>query len=219
MVFSIFALTMMGFSSCFDFVEEVDMNRNGSGTIKATFNLSKSRTKVATLLKLDKVDGIKIPKETEIRQEMNDIFKLLRSTPGITNVKQTLDFNNYIATLSCDFTDITALNSFTKTLNTHFKTNISNYSSYNFDPKSKVFTRSYTYNAEAKKGLDKLKTESQKSFSDAYFTSIFRFQDNVAKQTSTLSKVAASNKAVMVKVSALDLAKGKVNLSNKITLK
>lgn len=218
-VFFLFFSTVFSLTSCFDVVEEIYLKSNGAGDIKATFNLSKSKIKAASLMKLDKVDGVKVPSKAEIQSEMNDVVKILRQTPGISNVKHSLDFNNFIGTLSCDFTNVTALNSFTKTLSTHFKTKISSYSSYSYDPKAKVFARSYTYSAEAKNGLAKLKTENQKSFADAYFTSIYRFQDNVIKQDNKAGKVADNKKAVMMKVGVLDLVNGNVGLSNKITLK
>ena len=74
-------------SGCFDVVEEVTMHNNGAGTIKATMNLSKSKTKVASLMKLDKVDGVKIPTQGDIRREMAAIVSILQKTPGISNVR------------------------------------------------------------------------------------------------------------------------------------
>ncbi|ERJ57573.1 hypothetical protein M472_02215 [Sphingobacterium paucimobilis HER1398] len=206
-------------TSCFDVVEDVSLKSNGSGSIKATVNLSKSKVKVASLMKLDKVDGMKVPSKGEIQNEVNDVVKLLRQTPGISNVQHSLDFNNFIGTLSCDFTNVTALNTFTKTLSTHFKAKVSSYSSYSYDAKTKIFARTSAYSDEAKKGLAKLKPENQKSFSDAFFTSIYRFEDNVLKQDNKMGKVSDNKKAVMMRVGVLDLVNGKVSLSNQISLK
>lgn len=212
-------ITTLSLTSCFDVVEDVNLKSNGSGSIKATVNLSKSKVKVASLMKLDKVDGVKVPSKSEIQTELNDVVKLLRQTPGISNVQHSLDFNNFIGTLSCDFTNVGALNAFTKTLSTHFKAKVSSYSSYSYDAKTKVFARSYTYSDEAKKGLAKLKPENQKSFSDAYFTSIYRFQDNVLKQDNKVGKISDNKKAVMMRVGVLDLVNGNISLSNQISLK
>lgn len=215
----LFLITSFSLTSCFDVVEEVDLKSNGVGSIKATFNLSKSKTKVASLMKLDKIDGMKIPSKGEIQTEIGDVVKILKNTKGISNVQHSLDFTNFIGTLSCDFTNVEALNSFTKTLSSHFKTKISSYSSYTYDPKGKILARNYTYSSEAKDGLLKLKPENQKSFQDAYFTSIYRFQDDVLSQDNKSGKVSANKKAVMMKVSILDLIKGNISLSNRIKLK
>lgn len=205
-------------TSCFDVVEEIDLNTNGSGRIKATVNLSKSKTKVASLMKLDKIDGIKVPTQQEIHNEVNKVSAILKATKGISNVTTALDFTNFIGTISCDFTDINALNNFSNTLSKQFKTKISDYSSYSFNTKTKVFNRSYKYANEGKKELSKLKPENQKSLHDAYFTYIYRFQGTVAKQQNGHAKVAANKKAVMLKANVLDIVNGKVDLANTINL-
>ena len=134
------------------------------------------------------------------------------------DVQSSLDFDNYIATLSCSFNDVKALNAFSKILSAHFKVELSTYSSYSYDPAARVFGRNYTYNAEVKKEFAKLKTDNQESFNQAHFTSIYRFQDHVARQQHANAKISPNKKAVMLKVRATDLINGKVNLSNRITL-
>ncbi len=205
-------------SSCFDVVEEVGMKTNGSGSIKLIVNLSKSKTKVASLMKLDKIDGIKIPSEKEIRADVQEVATILKSTNGISNVKYTLDFTNYIANLSCDFSNIEALNSFTKALSTKFKTELTQYSKYSYAPKTKTLTRTYVYNGDGKKTLGSLKMENQKAIQDASFASIYRFDDTIRKQDNANAKVSSNKKAVMLRVSILDIVNGKVNLSNNISL-
>lgn len=217
-LFSILTITCLLFSSCFDLVEDVNMLSNGKGSIKATINLSKSKTKVASLMKLDKVDGIKVPSKSEIQTEMNTILRLLKQTPGISNVNSSLDFTNFIATLSCDFNNINALNNFSKTVSSHFKSKMSNNSSYAYDAGKKYFVRTYTFAPEGKNELSKLKPENQKSFQDAYYTTIYRFQDEITKQTNPVGKISSNKKNVMVKVSVLDLINGKSNLANQISL-
>lgn len=209
----------LSLTSCFDIVEEVDMKSNGSGTIKATLNLSKSKTKVASLMKLDKVEGMKVPSQAEIRKEMNTVVGLLRQTQGISNVRHTLDFSDFIATISCDFKDVAALNTFAQTLSKHFKLNVSGYSSYGFNPLSKTFNRKHTHSADAKKEFDKLSPESKKSFNDAFYTSIYRFQEEVRAADNTQAKVSPNKKAVMLRLTVPDLINGKSNLSNKIILR
>lgn len=205
-------------TSCFDIVEEIDLNRSGAGKIKLTLNFSKSKTKVASIMKLDKIDGIKVPSESQIRSEMNNISNILKNTKGISNVNSTLDFSNYIATLSCNFSDIEALNTFTKTLSANLKTEITAYSKYSYSDKTKIFARSSTYNADAKKLLGKLNPENQKSFQDAFYTSIYRFDSTISKQQNGQAKVAGSKKAVMLKANVIDILNGKINLSNTINL-
>ena len=205
-------------SGCFDLVEQIDMNHQGAGTIKATLNLSKSRTKVASLLRMKEFNGIKIPSETSIRQEVQQVVQHLKATKGITAVQYKLDFNNYIATLSCQFDDVQALNDFSKALSSQFKMPITSYNSYSYDRASQTFTRKYSYTPEMAKEFGKIPTNDQQLFADAYYTNIIRFDKNIQTQKNKQAQVSANKQAILLKVKATDLIKGSANLSNTITL-
>lgn len=205
-------------TSCFDLVEEIGMKQDGSGNIKATLNLSKSKTKVASLMKLKTVNGIKIPSQASIKQEMENAVRTLKATPGVSNVQYSLDFNNYIATLSCNFKSVQALNEFSETLSQQFKTNITSYNSYRYDPKTQVFSRSYKYMPDMAKEFAKIPPADQKLFSDAYYTNILRFDQHVKSQTNKSAKVAANKQAVLLRVQAVSLINGSISLANTITL-
>lgn len=211
-------LSCMALSSCFDLVEQVDMKTDGSGAIKATLNMSKSRSKVASLMKLKSVNGINIPSEATIKKEMETAVKLLRNTTGISNVQYNLDFNNYIATISCDFQSINALNDFTKTLSKQFNSQITSYNSYEFNNNTQSFKRNYTYMPSIGKEFSKLSAEDRKIFDEAYYTNIVRFNSPVKSSSHQEAKIASNRKAVLLKVKATDLITGKANLSNQITL-
>lgn len=215
------ALLILGcltLSSCFDFVEQIDMTHRGAGTIKATLNVSKSRTKVASLLKMKQFNGIEIPSETTIKKEMQQVVRTLKATPGISNVHYSLDFNNYIATLSCHFDNVQALNDFSKALSAQFKTQITSYNSYRYDATSQTFNRSYTYTPHLAKEFSKIPNDDKNLFADAYYTNIIRFDKNIQSQSHKNAKISANKQAVFLKVKALDLINGSTHLTNTITL-
>ena len=212
----IFACCLL--TSCFDFVEDINLKDNGSGTIKATLNLSKSRTKVASLMKLKSVNGIKIPTKEEIKSQTEDMIRILKSTEGISQVQYSLDFNNYIASVSCSFTSINALNAFSKALGTHFKSSLGNNNSYHYNIKAGTFTRSYTYSASIGKEYAKISQNDKKYFDDAYYTQIIRFNKSVKSQKHVNAKVSSNARAVFLRLKATDLVSGKATLANTITL-
>ncbi|MBD1434397.1 hypothetical protein H8B06_16310 [Sphingobacterium sp. DN00404] len=205
-------------SSCFDLVEQIDMDHKGAGTIKATLNLSKSRTKVASLMKMKQFNGIDIPSETTIKQEMAQVVRTLKSTSGISDVQYNLDFQNYIATLSCRFENVQALNDFSKTLSGQFKTQITSYNSYQYDRASQTFSRSYTYTPNLAKEFSKVPNDDRNLFADAYYTNIIRFDKNIQSQSHKNAKISANKQAVFLKVKATDLINGSTSLTNTITL-
>lgn len=205
-------------TGCFDFIEDINMNSNGSGHIKATLNFSKSSTKVASLMKLKSINGITIPTKEKIKSEAEAMSRILKNTEGISQVQYSLDFNNYIATVSCSFETINALNNFSKAIGTYFKSALGNNNSYAFNTKTGVFTRSYTYSQSLNKEYVKISETDKKYFDDAYYTQIIRFDKKIKSQQHISAKISSTSKAVLLKLKATDLISGKASLANTITL-
>lgn len=205
-------------TSCFDFIEDISLNANGSGSIKATLNLSKSSTKVASLMKLKSINGIQIPTKEKIKKETEDMIRILKNTAGISQVQYTLDFNNYIATVSCNFASVNALNNFSKALGTHFKSALGNNNSYAYNAKNGTFTRTYSHSPALSKEYARISETDRKYFNDAFYTQIIRFDKTVKSQQNASAKISGSAKAVLLKLKATDLATGKASLANTITL-
>ncbi|MCA5004189.1 hypothetical protein [Sphingobacterium bovistauri] len=205
-------------SGCFEFIENINLKSNGSGSIKATLNLSKSSTKVASLLKLKSINGIQIPSKEKIQKETEDMVQILKKTNGISQVQYNLDFKNYIATVSCNFTSIKTLNAFTQALGTHFKSTMGNNNSYDYNAKTGVFTRSYKHSPSMSKAYEKIAEKDRKYFDEAYYTQIIRFDNTIKSQKHPSAKISNSSKSILLQLKAKDLANGKSSLGNTITL-
>ena len=57
-------------TSCFELVEELTLNENGSGEYEFTANLSQSKTKLKSIMLMDKVNGYEVPSQEKIKQAM-----------------------------------------------------------------------------------------------------------------------------------------------------
>src|SRR3546814_567554 len=101
------------FSSCFQLIEEITLNTDGSGTLALTANLSQSRSKLASIMLLDSVNGYKVPSKQEVRKELEEVSNTLRSVQGISNVSHAVDFDNYILNIRFSFEDVANLNDIT----------------------------------------------------------------------------------------------------------
>ena len=205
-------------SSCFELLEDIKINSDGSGTIKTTLNLSKSSTKVAALMKLKNVNGIEIPTKEKIKAQTKEMADLLKTTPGISQVDYQLDFNNYIASVSCNFTSISALNTFSKALATHFKSTLGDNNNYNYNAKTGIFKRSYIHADTFSKSFAKVAEADRKYFDDAYYTQIIRFDKTIKSQQHPAAKISSSAKSSLLKLKITALANGKASLGNTITL-
>ncbi|MEC3880624.1 hypothetical protein [Parapedobacter sp. 10938] len=59
------------FSSCFQLIKEMTVNSDGSGTFALTANLSQSRSKLASVMLLDSINGHKVPSKPDVRKEIS----------------------------------------------------------------------------------------------------------------------------------------------------
>ena len=141
-------------TSCFDVLEEINLNQDGSGHMLVTFNLSKSKTKLASVMMLDSINGHKVPSEDDINEALKDIVDHLEKTRGISNIQNTKDFDNYIFTVSCDFKNIESVNGIFKDLiekqNTKGATNFTT-QNFSYDRTTKTFQRHFNYDDSIKK--------------------------------------------------------------------
>ena len=211
-------LMTLTLSSCFDFVEQIDLKSDGSGHIAATLNLSKSKTKVSSLMKMKSIKGIQIPSQAAMEKEIRSAVQLLKQTKGISNVQYKTDFTNYIVNISCDFSQIESLNAFSDILANRFKTKISNSNRYYYNAQSNVFERKFVASADWKAKFNQLGTDNTTQFADAFYTQIVRFEKPVVSQANSQAKVAGNKKGVLLKLPFMDLVYGKSSLANKITL-
>ncbi|HWK98374.1 MAG TPA: hypothetical protein VNQ55_00440 [Parapedobacter sp.] len=206
------------FSSCFQVIEEITVNSDGSGTLMLTANLSQSRSKLASVMLLDSVNGHKVPSRQEIQEKMEEASNTLRAVKGISKVSHSVDFDKYILNIRFSFENVSNLNDITALIFNKLDVKTTDNSSYSYHPQSKTFTRHYAPNPQAKSEYQKLKQVDKAIFEGATYTNIYRFEHSVIKQSNSKAKVAASRRAVMLQCGVLDLIEGKINISNNIQL-
>jgi len=204
-------------TGCFEVIEEVILNNDGSGHITMTVNLSQSKTKLSSIMLMDSINNYKVPNRGEIERKMGKMIKEINGLPGVSNVNEQMDFSEYIFSVSCDFENVDALNN----VITHFSTGSYKATSkskkqFTFDESQKKFTRDYHYNLSRE--LDKVKRQDREVLQDATITTIHRFESDVTSSDNKLSKIAGNKKAVLLRVDVNDMISGSETIKNSITL-
>lgn len=207
---------MFCLQGCFEIIEQIVLKNDGSGSLQLVLNMSKSKTKLNSIMKMKTVNGHKVPDKNEIRQQAANIEKDIRSIPGISNVKYTLDFENFIATLNLDFRSVNNINAGIKKLAEKQKDPKPVEKSFEYDIAAKTFSRLNKF--LIKEEYDKMSTADKEIFATANYTGIFRFESTVAVASNKESKLSADKKAVMLKLNALDIISNKRSIENKIQL-
>ena len=86
------------------------MKADGSGEYAVILNASKSKTRLQSISKMETVNGKNVPKKSEIENKVKAASDIFRTVAGISNVKASLDFDNFIIKLSCNFRKIENIN-------------------------------------------------------------------------------------------------------------
>lgn len=205
------------FQSCFEIIETVFLKADGSGNFQLVLNLSKSKTKLNSISKMKTINGHEVPSRYEISNKITEIEKTAAKTPGISNVKTAVDYDNYIASISCNFTQINQLNNVVKNVYTSEKSKTAPPEKiYAYTPGSRSFNRLNLFSF--KNEYKKLSNADKEIFATANYTAIFKFEASVTAVSNKETKIAPSKKATMLKLNALDIATEKKSIENKITL-
>ena len=175
--------------------------------------MSKSKTKLNSIMKMKAINGHKVPEKPEINKKIAEIENQARKTPGISNVKTSVDYVNFIVGISCDFTKVENINNAVKNVGTEKDQGATNI--YGF--KGNVFTRMNKFGIG--EAYQKLSNADREIFSTAIYTSIYRFEKDLASANNQSAKISANKKAVMLKLNALDIITGKQSIENNIILK
>jgi len=213
LLFSILIL----FSSCFEIIEQVFLKNDGSGNFQLVLNMSKSKTRLNSIIKMKTINGRDVPSKDEIKRKIADVEKTVAKTSGISNVKTTVDFNNYIMGISFNFNKVTQVNDAVK--NVYLKENDKGKAAqkvYDYNAAANLFTRLNLFSV--KDDYKKLSNADKEVFATANYTSIFKFEGTVASASNKETKISPSKKAVMLKLNALDIIMEKKSIENKITL-
>lgn len=205
------------FTSCFEFVEEISFNKDGSGSATFTLNLSKNKTKIASVMLLDSINGYKVPSRNTIKNKVTEVVQKIKKTKGIHNVTSTLDLDEFILAISCDFENVEALNTVLVAFSSKRQAQaIKKQEHFTYNKKNKTFVRSHHFNIGRE--FQKTKMKDRKVFENATYTGVYRFGDIIKSTANKQSKISKSKKAVMLRVKAQDIITNKYTIKNKIQL-
>lgn len=203
------------FQSCFEVIEEVKMKDDGSGHFNFVINFSQSKTKINSVLKMDKINGYDIPSKEEIKKEASRLEELAQNTTGISNVKTNIDLTNYIFVVDLDFQKISNLNTVFLKLKNSKKIDPTITTDY-FTFADKKFVRSQKVPIKAL--YDKLKKTDKEVFENAKYTSVYKFDSTIKSFSNKNATPSKSKKAIKLNSSVINVINGIEKIENTITL-
>lgn len=215
--FLVLFLPLLLFSSCIDLIDDLSINEDGSGVLKLSVNISKSKLKVNSLLALDSLNGKRVPKIGEISSKIDFYADQVREKEGVKNVQVSKNLDEYIFKFTIEFSNVEKLEQALKEV-----LNEENSAWVNFDFDwikwdDNILTRN---NIQIPKNqLQRLKAEDIEALKTGTYVSITRFQTPIVEFSNNLSKLSGDQKALMIKTSAYGLAENTQVLKNTIKVK
>ena len=204
-------------TSCFDIIDKISMKADGSGEYAVILNASKSKTRLQSISKMETVNGKNVPKKSEIENKVKAASDIFRTVAGISNVKASLDFDNFIIKLSCNFRKIENINTGLEQLKAKniigkaIPTQL-----YKNNTAEKTFIRNKI--ASYKNDYDKLSKADKEVFSNATYTSILQFENLIKSQTNNAYTMSPNKKAIKLDGNILDFILQKKQVQNQISL-
>jgi hypothetical protein len=212
----LFCCTIL-FSSCFEIIEQIFLKADGSGTFQFVLNMSKSKTKLNSISKMKTINGHDVPSKWEIDNKLQQIEKTMNKTVGVSAAKSTMDYENYIATINCNFAKLSQLNSALKNVSKIDGGNVAGLDKvYSYDATTKIFERQNKFGL--KNQYKKVSNADKEVFATAGYTSIFKFENAIETSSNKDANISPSKKAIMLKQTALDIITEKKSIENKIKL-
>lgn len=211
----LFGLIGIGTSSCFELVETVTLEADGSGTVKYKFNLSQSKMRMGSVLLLDSIRGYKVPSIEEVKTKLFELEEKLGSKDGIQRASVKQNWEEYIFELAIHFENIPALNNALKQVSESDKwAKEFFFSPYVYD--GKRFEKKSNPNAST--SITEHISRNKDWLEQAQYIAVFRFSKSVVNQTNADYSLSKSGKAVLFRASFLDLVDQKLNPKNSILL-
>ncbi len=208
-------IPLLFLTSCFDILDKVNIKADGTGEYTVILNASKSKTRLASISKMETINGKKVPKKSEIENKINEAAKIFKATPGISNVKTSMDFDNYIIKLSCNFKKIENINAGLEKLKAQKilgKMVPTQVYAQNLERKTLTRNKVNTF----KEDYDKMSKADKEVFNDARYTSIMQFENPVKSQTNTAYVLSPNKKALKLEADILDVILQKKQIQNTI---
>lgn len=206
-------------TGCIEIVDDLQLNEDGSGTLKYNINLSASKVKLNSYLALDSLDGKKVPSLGEISKKLNSWLDELKEQEGIRSASLESDFTQFIFRLKVDFDQLSDLENGIKKIieKNNQKGKISGlehvWLTYLDDQMTRKSPSAYQDRAR------KLKSEEIDLLKQGSYTSIIRFPKEIQESSNPKAKISKNRMAIMLRENTYSLIRQNDLLDQTIKLK
>lgn len=209
------------FTGCFELIEDLSFNEDGSGSYKLTLNLSASSMRVKSVLAMDSLRGRKVPSQQEIEQQLHDYADQLANKSGIRKAEVAVNHSDLIVKIHIDFDDISALQKGISSLSndTTYQNKYSNLFENWFEYDGSQLTRNKIEFSDQKWKQQLKKDDDYHKLREAKCVFIHRFPKQVQDTSNPKMKISKDGKNTMLQVNPKAVLENDKSMSYQIKLK
>lgn len=203
-------------TGCLELIEEISLNKDGSGTYEVTLNLSASQTRINSMLALDSIDGKKVPTKSEMHEKFEAFVQELDNQESITAATGNLNDEQWIGSIAIEFDQLSTMQeAVVQVLSKKEKETIPY--QIRLNQEKGVFSRVVATDS-LKKWRKKIEKEDKQQLKQGKVVFIQRFDQPIASCSSDAIRIAKNNKAAMLMTSPLSLLEQPEQLNFNIQL-
>jgi hypothetical protein len=170
---------------------------------------------------MDQVQGVEVPKKDEINEEIANAKRALAAVKGISNVKSTADYDEFIFTISSSFDNVKTLNKGINAVVSELnRSPMPTIKKVNFEYSPGKFTRLFKYMPDWRlndEEFNNLNMSARFVMETARVVGIYRFEKPIKSYTNEKAQLSPSKKSVKFESNIAALIKGQASIENEIT--
>lgn len=208
-ILSFFLVIVISLSGCIEIIEDLTINADRSGTYKLTINLSASKMKVKSLMAMDSLRGKKVPREADIKNELNLLVAFLNKQKGLTEAKTEINFDDLICKVSVNFETLEDLQ---KGIHSYTSNKMEEPIDFFkiFELNNEYFKRNAISQLIDEEWLDKIEREDLEQLKESSIVLITRFEKPLKESDVACVSISKNRMAGMFRTNLLDIIEHKV---------
>ncbi len=202
-------------TSCFELVEQISVNEDGTGEMTVTLNMFESKKKLQTFLEApESMHGYKAPDQEEVENFFKGVVATVSEVEGISDVKSDIYYEDFIFSISGSFADVSAMDEAVKKFTHGMSRGMVNLKNeYRFE--DGIFSRSFEspYKAE---NYSEIPMMQRVILESARMISVYRFEQEIKGMTSADTELSFDKKEARFESNLSDIVSGAKTINNEI---
>ena len=202
-------------TSCFELLEQINVNADGTGEMTITLNMYESKDKLQKFMDMENgLAGFKPPERKEMDTFFSKVVETVSDVEGITDVKSDIYYEDFIFSISASFDDVESMNEAVNSFTTGMSRGMINFKN-DYVYEGGIFKRTFVSPVAADQ-YDEIPMMQRLILESARIVNVYRFEKKVTDMSSTSAELSPDAMEARFESSLSDIVKGVKSPANEI---